>query len=79
LRVIFLSVSALDDVGYCTFFKREHVFIYREGVDPVELQLIDDRVDKLYMLQGQHSMYDSTSDEEHEECHETTVGPRFQY
>jgi hypothetical protein len=29
LRVNFLSVSALEDVGYCTLFKREHVFIYR--------------------------------------------------
>jgi hypothetical protein len=37
LRVNFLSVSTLEDVGYCIFFKREHVFIYREGVDPVEL------------------------------------------
>jgi hypothetical protein len=36
LRVNFLSVPALEDVGYCTF-KRGHVFIYREGVDPVEL------------------------------------------
>jgi hypothetical protein len=29
LRVKFLSVSALEDVGYCVLFKREHVFIYR--------------------------------------------------
>jgi hypothetical protein len=78
LRVNLLSVSALEDVGYCTLFKREHVFIYREGVDPVELQLIDDRVDRLYMLRGQPSVYDSTSDEEHEEAPETVVGPRIQ-
>jgi hypothetical protein len=50
LRVNLLSVSALEDVGYCTLFKREHVFIYRERVDPMELQLIGDRVDRLYML-----------------------------
>ena len=37
LRVNLLSVSALEDVGYCTLFKREHVFIYKEGVDSVEL------------------------------------------
>jgi hypothetical protein len=37
LSVNFLLVSALEDVGYCVLFKREHVFIYREGVDPVEL------------------------------------------
>jgi hypothetical protein len=37
LRVNFLSVSSLEDVGYCVFFKREHVFIYKEGVDLVEL------------------------------------------
>jgi hypothetical protein len=37
LSVNFLSVSALEDVGYCVLFKREHVFIYREEVDPVEL------------------------------------------
>jgi hypothetical protein len=61
LRVNLLSVSTLEDVGYCVLFKREHVFMYREGVDPVELQLIDNRVDRLYMLRGQPSMYDSTS------------------
>jgi hypothetical protein len=37
LRVNLLSISALEDVGYCVLFKREHVFIYRQGVDPVEL------------------------------------------
>jgi hypothetical protein len=37
LSVNLLSVLSLEDVGYCVFFKREHVFIYREGVDPVEL------------------------------------------
>jgi hypothetical protein len=31
LRVNFLSVSSLEDVGYCTLFRRGHVFIYREG------------------------------------------------
>jgi hypothetical protein len=36
LRVTFISVSALEDVGYCTLFKREHVFIYKEGADPME-------------------------------------------
>ena len=50
LRVNLLSVSALEDVGYSTLFKREHVFFYRERMDPVEPQLIGDRVDKLYML-----------------------------
>jgi hypothetical protein len=44
----------------------------------VELQLIDDRVDRLYMLRGKPSVYDSTSDEEHEEAPETAVGPRIQ-
>jgi hypothetical protein len=77
LRVNFLSVSALEDVGYCTLFKRGHVFIYREGVDPVEPQLIGDRVDRLYMLRGQPSGYDSTLDEE-QEAPETVVGPRIQ-
>jgi hypothetical protein len=77
LRVNLLSVSALEDVGYCTLFKRGHVFIYREGADPVEPQLIGDRVDRLYMLRGQPSGYDSTSDEE-QEAPETAVGPRIQ-
>jgi hypothetical protein len=77
LRVNLLSVSALEDVGYCTLFKRGHVFIYREGVDPVEPQLIGDRVDRLYMLRGQPSGYDSMSDEE-QEAPETAVGPRIQ-
>jgi hypothetical protein len=52
LMVNFLSVSALEDVGYSTFFKREHVFIYREGADPLEPQLIGDRVGRLYTLRG---------------------------
>jgi hypothetical protein len=42
LRVNLLSVLALEDAGYSTLFKRGHVFIYREGVDPVEPQLIGD-------------------------------------
>jgi hypothetical protein len=78
LSVNLLSVSALQDVGYCVLFKREHVFIYREGVDPVELQLIRNRVDRLYMLRGQPMMYDLVSDEEHEEALETAVAPRYQ-
>jgi hypothetical protein len=78
LRVNLLSVSSLEDVGYCILFKREHVFIYRQGVDPEELQLIGNRVDRLYMLRGQPSMYDSASDEEREEAHETAVAPRIQ-
>jgi hypothetical protein len=78
LRVNLLSVSALEDVGYCVLFKREHVFIYSEGVDPMELQLISNRVDRLYMLRGQPSVYDSASDDEHEEAPETAVAPRIQ-
>jgi hypothetical protein len=78
LRVNFLSVSSLEDVGYCVLFKREHVFIYREGVDLVEMQLIGNRVDRLYMLRGKPSVYDSTSYEENEEAHETAVAPRIQ-
>jgi hypothetical protein len=71
-----LSILALEDVAYCTLFKRGHVFIYREGVDPVEPQLIGDRMDRLYMLQRQPSGYDSTSDEE-KEAPETVVVPRI--
>jgi hypothetical protein len=71
-----LSVSALEDVGYCTLFKRGHVFIYREGVDSVEPQLIGDRVDKLYMFSGQPSRYDLVSDEE-QEAPETAMRPRI--
>jgi hypothetical protein len=77
LRVNLLLVSSLEDVGYCVLFKREHVFIYRQGVDPVELQLIDNRVDMLYMLRGQPSVYDSASDEEHEEASKIAVAPRI--
>jgi hypothetical protein len=76
LRVNLLSVSALEDAGYCTLFKRRHVFIYREGADLVEPQLIGDRVGRLYMLRGQPSGYDSSSDEE-QEATETAVGPRI--
>jgi hypothetical protein len=78
LRVNLLSVSAFEDVGYCVLFKREHVFIYRQGVDTVELQLIDNQADRLYMLRGQPSVYDSASDEAHEEASETVVAPRIQ-
>jgi hypothetical protein len=46
-------------------------------VDPVELQLIDNRVDRLHMLRGQPSVYDSASHEEHEEASETVVAPRI--
>ena len=77
LRVNLLSVSALEDAGYSTLFKRGHVFIYREGADLVEPQLIGDQVGRLYMLQGQPSGYDSMSDEEHE-APKTAVGPRIQ-
>jgi hypothetical protein len=78
LRVNLLSVSALEDVGYCIFFKREHVFIYRKGVDLVEMQLIGNRVGRLYMLRGQPSVYDSTSDEEREEACEPVVAQGIQ-
>jgi hypothetical protein len=78
LRVNLLSVSALEDVGYCVLFKREHVFIYRQGLDLVELQLIGNRVDRLYMLRGQPSVYDSASDEEREEASETAMALRIQ-
>jgi hypothetical protein len=78
LRVNLLLVSALEDVGYCIFFKREHVFIYRQRVDLVELQLSGNRVDRLYMLRGKPSVYDSTSDEEHGEAPETVEVPRIQ-
>jgi hypothetical protein len=46
-------------------------------VDPIELQLIGNRVDRLYMLRGQPSVYDSTSDEECEEASETAMAPRI--
>ena len=36
-------------------------------------------MDRLYMLRGQPMMYDSTSDEEHEEASQTAVAPRYQY
>jgi hypothetical protein len=52
LSVNLLSVSSLQDVGYCILFKRNNVFIYREGVDLVDLQLIGNWVDRLYMLRG---------------------------
>jgi hypothetical protein len=37
LRVNLLPVSSLEDVGHCVLFNREHVFINRRGVDPVDL------------------------------------------
>jgi hypothetical protein len=76
LRVSLLSVSTLEDVGYSTMFKRGHVFIYREGVDSVEPQLIGDRMDRLYKVRGQPTGFDSDSDEEQEALE--TVGPRIQ-
>ena len=47
-------------------------------MDPVELQLIGNRVDRLYMLRGQPSVYNSMSNEEREEAFETAVAPRIQ-
>jgi hypothetical protein len=76
LRVNLLSVSALENDGYCTLFKRGYVFIYKEGADRVEPQMIGDRVERLYMLQGKPSSYDSVSYEE-QEALETAVGPRI--
>jgi hypothetical protein len=77
LRVNLLSISTLEDVGYSTIFKRVHVFIYREGVDPVEPQLIGDQMDRLYMMRGQPTGFDSELDEE-QEAPETAVGQRIQ-
>jgi hypothetical protein len=64
LRVNFLLVSALEDVVYSTLFNWGHVFIYREGVDLVIPQLIGDQMDRLYMVRGQPTGYDSKSYEE---------------
>ena len=46
-------------------------------MDPVQLQLISNRVNRLYMLRGQLLKYDSASDEEREEASETAVAPRY--
>jgi hypothetical protein len=78
LRGNLLSVSTLEDVGYYVLFKGEYVFIYSKGVDLVELHLIGNRVDRLYMLRGQPSMYDLALGEEREEAHETAMVPRIQ-
>jgi hypothetical protein len=64
MRVSLLSVSAFTNAGYATLFKSEHVFIYREEADPVEPQLIGDRVDRLYIVREQPTVEDSESDEE---------------
>jgi hypothetical protein len=48
------------------------------GRDPVELQLISNRVNRLYMLRGQPLMYYSMLDEEREEAFETVVASRIQ-
>ena len=47
-----LSVPTLEDARYVTMFKRGHVFIYVDGVDPNPV-LIGDRVEWLYCLHGQ--------------------------
>ena len=47
-------------------------------MDPVELQLIGNRVNRLYMLRGQPLMYNSMLDEECDEASETVVVPRIQ-
>jgi hypothetical protein len=77
LRVNLPSVSALGDAGCAIFLKGGNVFIYREGAYPVEPQLIGDRVDSLYIVQGQPTTRDAL-DEEHKST-ETIVGPRIQY
>jgi hypothetical protein len=77
LRVNLLLVSALEDAGYSTLFKRGGVFIYREGVDLVEPKLIGDQMDRLYMMRGQPTGDDSESDEE-QEAPKTAVVRRVQ-
>jgi hypothetical protein len=72
LRVNLLSMSALGDVGYATLFNGGHVFIYREGADSVEPQLIGDRVDRLYVVRGQPTVGDESNEEQ--EAPETAVG-----
>ena len=47
-------------------------------MDLIELQLIGNRVDRLYMLSGQPLMYHSTSDEECEEASDTAMAPSYQ-
>jgi hypothetical protein len=77
IRVNLLSVSALADAGYATLFKSGHIFIYREGADPVKPRLIGDRIDRLYIVRGQPTVGDSESDEK-QEAPKTAVGPRIQ-
>jgi hypothetical protein len=77
LRVNLLSVLALEDVGYAILFKSGHVFIYREGADPIKPQWIGDWVDRLYIVRGQLTVGNSESYEE-QEAPKTAVGPRIQ-
>jgi hypothetical protein len=74
LRVNLLSVSALADARYATLFRSGHVFMYIDRADPVEPQLIGDRVDRLYIVKGQPTVGDSESDEE-QEAPEIAVSP----
>jgi hypothetical protein len=72
-----LSVSSLGDVGYVTLFKVGHVFVYGEGVNLVKPQLINDWVDRLYIMRGQTTVVDESNEEK--EDLDMAVGTWIQY
>ena len=52
LRDSRLSILALEGARYAVVIKREHIFIYPVGVDPVDPVLIGHRRDGKYVVHG---------------------------
>ena len=88
VTITLLSVSALEDAGYSTLFRRGHVYIfpdrddlghvyiYLERARLIDPQLIGDRFGELYKFGGHPTIYDSESKEE-QGVIEAAVAPRF--
>ena len=87
MRVNLLSVSALEDIGYLTLFRRGHVYIlldsddmghvyiYSERAGLIDPQLIGDRFGEMYKFSAQPTVDESDKEQE---APEATLAPRVQ-
>ena len=88
MRVNLLSVSALEDAGYSTLFRRGHVYIfsyrdnlghvyiYSERVGLIDPQFIGDQFSELYKFSAQCMVDESYEDHE---APQATVVSMVQY
>jgi len=52
LKKNLLLVSTLEDNGYTPLFKQGHVFIYLVGMHIIEVVLLGDQRNRMYVVQG---------------------------